>query len=258
MRFMDLSGQRFGKLFVVRRTPHRGRMEWECLCDCGTVTTTSGGGLRSGKSITCGCGKSERQLRNIEGQVFGRLTIVSYAGAAANRVSLWNARCACGTTLVVRKSNLHNRNTLSCGCHRKDIQRARLTTHGKSLLENGPYQQEYVCWQSLFQRCNNKKNCRYADYGGRGIKVCERWKSFENFYADMGAIPDTGVRMSIERLDVDRGYEPANCVWLPLREQSKNQRPRRPMSDEHRAKLSAAAKARCAKRSIIEPIGSGG
>jgi hypothetical protein len=77
----------------------------------------------------------------------------------------------------------------------------------------------------MLQRCGNPKNPKYKDYGGRGITVCERWKKFENFFADVGEKP-TG--MSIDRIDNDLGYFPGNVRWTTSVEQSKNQRPKRP------------------------------
>ena len=80
-------------------------------------------------------------------------------------------------------------------------------------------------WADMKTRCINKNNPRYSDYGGRGIKVCDRWQSFENFFLDMGI--RTGKGYSLDRIDNEGNYEPSNCKWSTATEQNNNQRPRK-------------------------------
>lgn len=98
-------------------------------------------------------------------------------------------------------------------------QRGGQPTHGKSETR------EYRVWADMMQRCSNPKNARYADYGGRGIKVCKRWKegfAFANFLKDMGPRPST--QHSIDRINNDGNYEPSNCQWATRSQQQNNKR----------------------------------
>jgi len=81
--------------------------------------------------------------------------------------------------------------------------------------------QEFKAWDSMLQRCTNPNHKSYSRYGGRGIRVCDRWHVFENFYADMGAKP---YGLTLERIDNDGGYTPKNCVWASWEAQYKNRR----------------------------------
>lgn len=80
----------------------------------------------------------------------------------------------------------------------------------------------YSCWRSMISRCRNPKNRAWSTHGGRGIKVCKRWKKFENFFADMGERPKG---LTLERVDNDGDYKPGNCKWATWSEQNKNRRP---------------------------------
>jgi hypothetical protein len=92
----------------------------------------------------------------------------------------------------------------------------RKPTHGMR------YTKEYCAWIHMKQRCLNPKHKRYADYGGRGITICERWMNFENFFSDMGFAPNR--KLSLERIRNDEGYKPDNCKWATAKEQVANRR----------------------------------
>jgi hypothetical protein len=154
----------------------------------------------------------------LEGQVFGRLTVTAYAGKLRRGVSIFTCRCECGNATTVRGRGLVSGATRSCGCLAREStsvrNRRRLTKHGQS----GSL--AYRSWASMMARCYKPATVGYRRYGGRGIMVCARWHDFANFLADMGERP--GREYSIDRIDNDENYEPANCRWATAREQQRN------------------------------------
>lgn len=150
------------------------------------------------------------------GSSFNRLTVIGIAPRRQKNRPRYYCECKCGKHVDVDHYHLTSGHTKSCGCAKLEIATTRLTTHGHS---KSP---EYKSWCELRGRCLNSKNARFSYYGGRGITVCQRWSSFENFYSDMGNRPTPAH--SIERLDVNGNYEPSNCCWATPKEQQSNRR----------------------------------
>lgn len=153
------------------------------------------------------------------GKRFGFLTVIDFY-EMKNYRHYWRCLCDCGNEIIVRGQNLTNGNTQSCGCyHKKRASEANNhpKTHGLSNTRI------YHCWQEMIKRCYTKTQMYYNDYGGRGITVCDRWlHSFENFYADMSNTYQEGL--TLDRIDVNKGYSPDNCRWITFKQQQNNKR----------------------------------
>jgi hypothetical protein len=211
----DLTDERVGTLTVLHRDATDGRF-WICRCDCGTETRALTNKLRAFSIKSCG--RSTCTLRRAQvGDVFGRLTIVGDAPRFRNGARRWRCRCECGNETESSDSEMRIGRVRSCGCFRRQRVRELMTTHGRS---GGP---TYKCWSSIIQRCTNPKNPSFSYYGGRGIRICERWRNdFALFIADMG--PKPTPKHSIDRIDVNGNYEPGNCRWATATQQARNTR----------------------------------
>lgn len=218
------SGVRFGHLVVVTEgRDGKGRFAYACKCDCGGEKTVAAGSLRNGNTTSCGC--KWRVATAIQvGSVFGRLTVLGVGAERIGKHGRPNATseclCECGKRKDVRNASLKSGITLSCGCLHVDVRKAS-ATHGHN-RRGDQRTSEYNSWACMISRVTNPKNPRWQHYGGRGITVCERWRDFANFIADMGEKPEPKFDHSIERDDVNGNYEPGNCRWATNEEQQMN------------------------------------
>lgn len=156
---------------------------------------------------------------NMVGMRVGRWTVVGRAENSPTGKAMWRCACDCGATKVLGGTLIRTGRSQSCGCLKSEVVVARNTKHGHSPASG--FTPTYHSWVGMVQRCTNPNHKAWADYGGRGITVCERWMVFANFLADMGEKPP---RTSIDREKNDLGYAPGNCRWATGTEQARNKR----------------------------------
>jgi len=153
-----------------------------------------------------------RKINEI-GNKYGSLTVIDNAQNDRHGKTHFLCKCKCGTVKSVSSTYLRSGRTKSCGC----LMGSRRETYGRS---RSP---EYRAWSRLQRRCNNPKDEKYKDYGGRGISVCDRWvDNFNNFFMDMGPRPSNNH--SIDRIDNDGNYCKENCRWATDEQQRANKR----------------------------------
>lgn len=157
------------------------------------------------------------KAKDIAGKKFGRLQVIERAGSDSAGSARWACICDCGTHKTVLGRELWRGRTVSCGCLSAELFANRTRKHGMS---SHP---AYQSWIEMRTRCHNPQSDSYGDYGGRGIRVYEHWReSFDNFWADMGST--YGAGLTIDRINVNKGYEPSNCQWATRKEQNRNTR----------------------------------
>lgn len=150
-------------------------------------------------------------LIDLTGRRFGRLVVIGRAANSPAGAVRWYCQCDCGKTTTTHGDSLRRGASVACGCFKLD----QSTRHGMSRTPT------HISWSSMIQRIDDSNHPQWKRWGGRGIKVCERWRLFENFLSDMGEKPEG---KSLDRINNEGDYEPGNCRWADVKTQQRNRR----------------------------------
>jgi hypothetical protein len=230
-RLKIVVGEEFGWWTVVRDAGSKTikgktRLYVIAECDCGARREVIFEALKRGHSKSCGCRPGKLNAIAVAvGQRFGCWTVMHTAPSRqfrSGRVHRYVvARCDCGAVRTVNLAGIRSGRSLSCGCLVAEVMRQLHTKHGYATKKRQA--KEYRAWADMIGRCENPNLDRWENYGGRGIKVCSRWReNFLAFLEDVG--PSPGREYSLDRIDVNGNYEPGNCRWATPSQQMKNTR----------------------------------
>ncbi len=187
---------------------------YECLCSCGNIRIKAGTELRAGKGRQCRECQYSRLYdpENEIGKRYGKWTIIKFKDIH-RKLLRFEVQCDCGFKGLHCAADLRAGKSRQCTvCHNRENAENN-KTHGMHGTKT------YKIWSAMIHRCTNKNSTAYRYYGGRGIKVCKRWRTFKNFLEDMGEQPPG---LTIDRINNNGGYKPSNCRWVTHKENCNN------------------------------------
>lgn len=217
----DITGEKFGKLIVLKRDGYtNGKKKsilWLCKCDCGNEVRRTAAHLKQNNtSSTCGKCNLIKDSDYI-GKTFGYWVVVK-PEKGNSRKKAYLCQCKCGKYKIVNADTLKLGTSKSCGCFHKEDMIKRQTTHGKT------GQRIMNIYYDIKSRCYDNKNKRFADYGGRGVAMCEEWVNNSSAFVEWALNNGYSDELTIDRVNNDGNYEPTNCRWTTIKEQAQNRR----------------------------------
>jgi hypothetical protein len=212
-------GTMFGYL-TITKPPYRneGKTIVDVRCVCGVEYSVNWHNVKRGKSTMCRKCSGIKTRKDLSGKRFGRLIVLNETKDVIegnNKCSYvyWKVRCDCGNEKFIRGNLLSYGSVVSCGCYNKE----KAIIHGQRV--DNTYTSVFSTWNSMMARCYNSNSKSYKYYGGKGIKVCDRWHDIRHFMFDMKDRPEG---MQLDRIDGGGDYCLENCRWVNLKTQSSN------------------------------------
>ena len=234
---VDLQGKRFGNLTVLQKGAGRFtsggayKCTWLCKCDCGKEIEVDAQHLKRGHTTSCGCKKHSNKgshFEDLTGKRFGRLTVLYFMEQKdrSARQFNWMCKCECGNMKKASANKLKNGLLQSCGCLKKEMEPRLGQLTRRYVYSN---KRLYSVYKAMIDRCTNPESREWENYGGRGITVCPEWmKSYDAFaeWALKSGYDEKAKHgeCTIDRIDVNKGYEPDNCTFVPNKKQQNNRR----------------------------------